>query len=389
MKTAVQFGAGNIGRGFIAQLFSESGLETVFVDVSEELIGALNNQHNYTIHIVGDDPEQVEVSNVRGILASDRQAVAEAVASSEIISTAVGAGALKHIVPAIAQGLALRHKQGGRSLNILICENLHDASSVLRELLAPHLPPEDRESILGKTGFVQAVVSRMVPLQERDPSDPLAIRVEAYKRLPVDGFAIRQPFPDIVGVEPVDDFEAYEDRKLYTHNCAHATLGYLGWLKGIEFGWQALDDPDIRADLDLVLKETGEALVRKYGARGFARETHSAHVSDLIARFQNRALGDTCYRLARDPVRKLSPGDRLSGAAELCLSQGVEMRGLPRVIAAAFRFRPPDDPAATEIHLAIMQTGFEAALEKYTGIHSDSPLGRQIVDEYERLAGRA
>ena len=38
---AVMFGAGNIGRGFIGQLFSESGYEVVFVDVVQEFEIAL------------------------------------------------------------------------------------------------------------------------------------------------------------------------------------------------------------------------------------------------------------------------------------------------------------------------------------------------------------
>lgn len=34
MKKAFIYGAGNIGRGFIGQLFSESGYEAVFIDVN-------------------------------------------------------------------------------------------------------------------------------------------------------------------------------------------------------------------------------------------------------------------------------------------------------------------------------------------------------------------
>ena len=32
---AVMFGAGNVGRGFLGQLFCESGYEVVFVDIDE------------------------------------------------------------------------------------------------------------------------------------------------------------------------------------------------------------------------------------------------------------------------------------------------------------------------------------------------------------------
>jgi len=38
MKKAVIYGAGNIGRGFIGQLFSESGYEVAFIDINMEII---------------------------------------------------------------------------------------------------------------------------------------------------------------------------------------------------------------------------------------------------------------------------------------------------------------------------------------------------------------
>jgi len=36
-KRIIQFGAGNIGRSFIGQLFSRSGYEVVFVDINKKL----------------------------------------------------------------------------------------------------------------------------------------------------------------------------------------------------------------------------------------------------------------------------------------------------------------------------------------------------------------
>jgi len=43
-KKMIQFGAGNIGRSFIGQLFSRSGYEVVFVDINKELIKEVNKK---------------------------------------------------------------------------------------------------------------------------------------------------------------------------------------------------------------------------------------------------------------------------------------------------------------------------------------------------------
>ena len=48
---AVMYGAGNIGRGFIAQLFNLSGYETCFVDVNMDVVNRLNEEGKYPLFI--------------------------------------------------------------------------------------------------------------------------------------------------------------------------------------------------------------------------------------------------------------------------------------------------------------------------------------------------
>jgi mannitol-1-phosphate 5-dehydrogenase len=376
-RIAVQFGAGNIGRGFLGQLFHESGLEVVFVDVVDAVVDALNARHSYPIHIVGPGAEIVPIDNVRALHGKDRARVATEIAQAEIVCTAVGANALPFVAPALAAGLLARHKGSSSPVNVLLCENLHGASAVLRQAVAEHLPEKNRDDVLAKTGFVQAVVSRMVPIQtdEDRAADLLAVRVEAYKRLPVDGSAIVGSLPEIVGVEPVPNFEAYVERKLYVHNCAHAVLGYLGYAAGDVFGYEALRDPDIYRKLLAVLDETGRALIAKHG---FAPEEMHTHIEDLLFRFQNEQLGDTCIRLARDPIRKLAPEDRLVGAARLCERHNIFPEALAEVIATALRYDGPEDPSVPELQRRLRQEGWEATLRSVCGITPEEPLGLAI-----------
>ena len=80
MKQAIIFGAGNIGRGFIGQLFSESGYDVTFVDVDQPLLDTLNERGRYTIRLVtNEQTEEVTVGPVRALHSGDLDAVAEAV----------------------------------------------------------------------------------------------------------------------------------------------------------------------------------------------------------------------------------------------------------------------------------------------------------------------
>ena len=58
MKKAVMYGAGNIGRGFIGELFSLSGYSVSFIDVNKEIIGALNERGEYIVEVLSNDSNE-------------------------------------------------------------------------------------------------------------------------------------------------------------------------------------------------------------------------------------------------------------------------------------------------------------------------------------------
>jgi len=130
------------------------------------------------------------------------------------------------------------------------------------------------------------------------------------------------------------------------------------------------------------MEETSAALARKHQ---LPRNELRAEVDDLLARFGNRALGDTVARVGRDPLRKLRPDDRIAGALRLCDGQGVAPKHVAFAAAAAIRYDPPDDPAASRLQALLREQGAAGVLEQVCGILSDSPLARLVLDALAAL----
>ena len=384
-KNAIIFGAGNIGRGFIGQLLCESGYTVTFADIDEELLRVLNERGWYRLETVfNEERRDYRIGPVRAVSAKDTEAAAEAVAEAEIGATAVGVRALPHVAPIIARGIARRAEDGVEApLNFIICENMKNAAAHVRGMVREHLPEELGEYFDRNIGFVDTVIGRMAPAPtpEMRSADVSWIRVEPYKELPVDRAGFKGPAPEISAMTAYDNFAVFTARKLYLHNCGHALLAYPGYLRGIEYGWQTLDDPVVREVFQRGLAESRAGIVHRYHADPAWLDEH---IADLKRRFANRALGDTVFRLGRDPVRKLGPRDRLVGAARIAEDSGIRPEGLARAIAAALRFDPAEDPVAVEMQRAIRERGVEAVLQEVSEIAPDEPLGQLILAEYRR-----
>ncbi len=375
MKNAVLYGAGNIGRGFIGQLLFESGYQTKFIDVNEEIIRALNERGSYPVRILTNESHSdVIVEHVGAIDGRDAEKAAGAIAAADLMATAVGANILARIAPIIAAGLAKRFKESGAPLDILVCENLKDAGTVLRAMLSEHIPEEARAWFNENVGLVETSIGRMVPLQtpELQDGDPLRVCVEAYASLPVDKRAFRAGVPDIRGLKPYSPFSFYVERKLYIHNMGHALAAYCGDYLGLTYIWEAIDSPEVKAVVRRAMTASADALAEKYSAN--AGELY-AHVDDLLQRFTNRQLGDTVYRVGRDLRRKLAPGDRMAGALRLCMEAGGDVSGVALGVALALRFS----------HEAL-NVPAERALKEICQINEGEPVYARILKMYEKAA---
>lgn len=385
MKQSVIFGAGNVGRGFIGQLFSESGYVVTLVDVDEPLITALQERGRYTIHLVDNEKvEQVTVSPVHALhSARQKDEAARALAEASLSATAVGARILPLIAPLIAAGIRLRAEKGVQEpLNLIVCENLKGAAAVFRGMVNSHLDKAEQEYARTHVGFVDTVIGRMVPppTPEMRAQDPSLIQVEPYRELPVDRTAFIGEIPAISGMEACDNFPAYTARKLYIHNCGHAVLAYLGYQLGFQYGYEALANAKIRQKVEKALEESRQGIVAEYGV---SPDWLDAHVRDLLHRFANRALGDTVFRLGRDPVRKLAPNDRLVGAARLAEKAGVVPDAIGWGIAAGYCFDPGEDPIAVDLQQRLRTEGLDSVMASVSEIRPNETLADLVRERYQ------
>lgn len=385
MKKAVMYGAGNIGRGFIGQLFSESGYEVVFIDVNAAIIDRLNEDGAYPVRILnGQDIKDVIVKNVRGVNGTDYQCVTEEIAGADVMATAVGVNVLPRIAGPIAEGLKKRWRQGRMDpLNIIICENLLDADRYLAGLIMQELDDAEKNRFEKLVGLVEASIGRMVPVMtpEMQEGNILRICVEEYAELPVDKDGFKGEIPTISNMLPSRPFAFYIQRKLFIHNLGHVIAAYLGSLKGYAFIWQSIADPFIRLAVLRAMQDSAKALSKEHG---IPLHIILDHVDDLIYRFGNKLLGDTVARVGNDVSRKLSPNDRLVGAANLCLNHGINPAGMCLGIAAAMKFNGFGN-GNKGVNDILTKEGPEAVLKKICGISEDSMLFDCVLQLYSMI----
>jgi mannitol-1-phosphate 5-dehydrogenase len=240
-----------------------------------------------------------------------------------------------------------------------------------------HLDAEAKAYMEQYVGFPDCAVDRIIP-----PVDtPLAaeVFVERYHEWDVERGGFKGDVPNIPGMEVVDDLTAYLERKLFTLNGPNAVTACYGWLKGYETINESLADREIYDEVRGMMEECSAMLVKRHGFTPRAMEQYS---KSLMQRFVNPYIIDRCVRVAREPIRKLSPSDRITAPMNYANAYGIDTPHYYKGVAAVLLYDNPDDSQSVELQRLIAEHGVKAAYEKISGVKADSPAAAEIEKEY-------
>lgn len=375
---AVQFGAGNIGRGFIAALLRQSGYEVIFADVVDSLVGKINNQKKYYVKITDVNPEQILIDGVSAV--DSKQDISSVLKSANLITTAVGVNILPKIASTIASGIsAKRAESDNLPLNIIACENAVMATNILKDAIYSELNDEDKAFADKYVGFANCSVDRIVPPVCEE--NGLDVCVERFFEWNICEAELKGPL-NVEGTNLVDNLEAYVERKLFTLNTGHAITAYLGFLKGKNTIEEAINCEAIYKVVKDAMIESGSGLCKKHG---LDEDEHNAYIEKIIQRFKNPFLHDEVTRVGREPLRKLSIADRLVKPMLTAYEYELPIDNLVLGIAAALHYNNPEDNEAVEMQEKISKLGLHEAIAEITGIFDKSLLDKIESSYYSIL----
>ena len=336
---AVIFGAGKVGRGFLAQLLLRSGWRIHFVDSNLELVKALKDGSYAISNLATGEVDVISEYTV----SSDEWRLQEA----SLILTSLGANGLANWAQSVGDF--------DREIDIILAENHPAPAKLVREHISS-----------SKVGVAQAQVLRSCiepTAQQVAEFGHLTVQVQDHWTLPLDADALTQPelVSCVPGFEAKPNFAVELTRKLYTYNAINAAVCYLGAERGYVWLSDAANDSEITDLATQVGVESSAALVAEFG---FDEDEQRDWSGMALAKYQDVTIRDPIERNARDPIRKLGLHDRILGPLHLCIKHGLPHDSLIQTMKSALNYREPGDPAAIQLGTFVDEFGTWGALQK-------------------------
>lgn len=381
MKKAIIWGAGRIGRGFVADLLHEGGYFIDFVDIDSSLVDLLNERGAYSIY-------KADASGIRrdviegGFRAHHTSDDVSALFLDEdcLIDVAVFKNDIAAVADMLVPYISLRaEKLPGSKLDIITNVNMVSPELAFRQLLEERLTGAAREyldSNIGISGIFMMCISPDAK-PEMLAEDPLAVYNNGFFEQGVDAHAFLGKKPEAPRMRLSDRLEAEEARKLYTLNMAHCALAYLGKPLGYETSFEAVNDEAVAGILSGALDEAGIGLAAEFGFSAEETANWKKTIFDLL---YNPYMADPLSRLGADSRRKLSGNDRLMMPAKLCLSAGTIPANLAKIIRAGYNFEN-DDPGTHYVRALVSGKGLAEAISEVGSIDTTHELYRIIFQE--------
>jgi len=216
--------------------------------------------------------------------------------------------------------------------------------------------------------------------------DPYAIHTENgvlyLQRPPKLAPLLKELLPQVHWL-PVERLNQEWDAKLYIHNTPHCIAAYLGHMAGCMYLHEALAKPAIKQVINGVIDELVCALKL---VTPYDHNFIESYAVKEVRRFSNALLFDPVSRVAREPLRKLHPSGRLTGALRLLLLAGINPTFLMAGIAAALCYSDEGDRDFLQLS-ELKAFGISSFLKYHLGLDEKSIESEFVSKHYQDALG--
>lgn len=374
------FGAGASGRGHLTpRMLDFLKCHITYVDKNKKIVEALKDRSFEVVQLDGKGGKRIcEVSDYDIVHNSEQDKINLAFAKADIVLTCVIAENLEDVAEKISASIkCLAAANKDKKFNVVACENLNHASSVLKNFVNKRLDPESVKYSENHIAFPDAVISRVVPV----PENLYRIVCEDYNEWYADahnwkGDPSVMPFIGVSG-----NLDALLERKLWIHNGGHAALGYAAWRAHYRYIHEAVRDTELAAFTVMVMREIGNCIIHKYG---FDADGIKEYEAELGRRGAIEEIKDEVSRVIRDPIRKLKIGDRITGPLVYAYTNRLKYDGLVKAIVNILNYYDPGDSESVAMKKTIETEGIKAFLSKEIKLGTYPELIDKIKEAYEK-----
>jgi mannitol-1-phosphate 5-dehydrogenase len=314
MKLAVHFGAGNIGRGFIAPILIENDYKVIFVDVNKELLKLINSEKNYRVTSINSNSSDINiVSNIAAIDLASEDELSATLLDADLISTSVGPKFVKGIYQKVAE------LDNDRDQIFVAFENMYRASTS---------SSKEYEKLNPNLEVIDAVVDKIVPPQTMDS---LSVTVEKYGSIILDDDSKGRPSKksDVVNYKNYDN-EFY--KKLWLLNGLHLQLAYFAKSHNINFIHEIL-----QKDIGVAFaKKTISQLSTAFNLLTNQDIDHESFNKLIIERFSLSLINDEVNRICRNPEIKFSKNERFEYPLRTLISNNNDVSSFKEILDILF-----------------------------------------------------
>lgn len=377
MKNVLIVGAGRLGKGFVGETFDNAGWNITFLDKDPNVEAELKKQGCYHVKVHRIDEIQNRViKNFKAYTCDENYSVMDDFLETDVIVLPLYpddfAEAGKYLSKCFEKFYEVHPD---RKLTMISITNKNYLIPGIIEDFRKHLSDGTKEWFDSHVVVRDSIIRRGTDAATNTATD---VDTVAVNSLLIQG-PLNNDISDVEWMEVTDKIEMLKDIKVFVVNGPHASLAFLGYYKGLKTIPEAENDPEISEIVGEVVKESTAAVMKEYPIT-----EEELHNLTYFAPAKG-ILPDSIYRVAYDPIRKLSKGDRLTGSAELCLKHGIKYDAIAKAMAVGFAYSEPKDEKAQKLQQAIKEKGIEAVVPKYTGLEEDSPIVAKVIEEYHNL----